>query len=273
MLVWTVENPTNTTIEPGIGRVRPRGSQQVTPAATTTYTLTATGPNNTTLTRSVTVNVAGTAPVTAAGAAATKKEVPRMPDGKPNLTGVYNGGGGRDAVTPELKAGAEKFKVVRGPDDAGLYANCMPTGVPQAFSVPYQWEIVQGLDRVVILHEYPHLFRVIPTNGVPHPVDPDPTWMGDSAGRWEGDTLVVDTVGFNDKTWLDMDGHPHTEMLHVTERFHRRDLGHMDGEMTVEDLGALAKPWIVKRAWALDPKEEIRELLCTENERDAVHLK
>ncbi len=113
-------------------------------------------------------------------------------------------------TTPTLKAGAEKFKVVRGADDTGQYSDCMPVAGPGAFSVPYQFQLVQSGNSLAILHEYPGTFRTIPINGV-HPQDPDPTWMGDSVARWEGDTLVVDTVGFNDKT--EINGYKHTEAL------------------------------------------------------------
>src|SRR5262249_1173639 len=142
---------------------------------------------------------------------AALKEIPKMADGKPNLSGVYNsifpgtffpGGApmniagvpGPAETKPVLKAGAEKFKVTRGPEDSGLSSDCRPLGVPQSFYVPYQWQLIQGTDRVVILYEYPQVFRIIPTTGSAHQADPDPTWMGDSIGRWEGDTLVVDTV-------------------------------------------------------------------------------
>jgi hypothetical protein len=204
-LAWRVENPNAVSIDPEPGPVIARGSKVLTPSATTTYTMTVTGAGNAVLTKTVTVTVAGTTPAKSATPAA-KKEI-RQIGGHPDLSGVYNsssfnfGGtevrGMRDPITATLKPGAEKFKVVRGPTDTGLYADCMPTGVPGAYFVPYQWQIVQGIDRVVILYEYPHLFRTIPTNVPAHQVDLDPTWMGDSIGRWDGDTLVVDTVASN----------------------------------------------------------------------------
>ncbi len=220
LLVWATENPAGITITPDIGTVTARGTRKITPKATTTYTITVHGPKDSVVAKSITVTVAGTVPVTAESVTEAKKDLPRMPDGKPDLSGVYNMAGRSADVPPELKPGAEKFKVVRGPKDPGLYADCMPTGVPQTYFVPYQWQIVQSRDKVVILHEYLHLFRVIPTDGSPHPVDPDPTWMGDSIGHWDGDTLVVDTIAFNDKTELP-GGFRHTEALHVVERFHR----------------------------------------------------
>lgn len=258
MLAWSTENPNSVIIAPEVGNVIARGSKQVKPTVTTTYTLTVRGPNGD-VTQTVKVTVAGTterAPAAAAGAAAPKP-TPRMADGKPDLSGVYNsssfnfGGaqvrGQNNPITATLKPGAEKFKVVRGPDDPGQYSTCSPTGVPGAYFVPYQWEIVQGRDRVVIVYEYPHLFRVIPTDGTPHPADPDPTWMGDSIGRWDGDTLVVDTIGFNDKTELP-GGFKHTEALHVVERFHRVDFNNLDYEATVEDPNVFEKPWTISAA-------------------------
>ncbi len=279
MLVWATENPNTVTITPDVGNVTARGSRQVKPAATTTYTLTLRGPNGD-QTRSVKITVAGTTERAEAGAPAAgagPKPAPRMPDGKPDLSGVYNsssmnfGGtaprGQNDPIPAQLKPGAEKFKVVRGPDDAGLYSTCSPTGVPGAYFVPYQWEIVQGRDRLVILYEYPHLFRVIPIDGTPHPADPDPTWMGDSVGRWEGDTLVVDTIGFNDKTELP-GGFRHTEALHVIERFHRTDFNNLDYEATVEDPNVFVKPWTIVRGFPLRTDlTKVDEFIC-ENNKD-----
>ena len=267
LLVWATENPAGITITPDIGTVTARGTRKITPKATTTYTITVHGPKDTVVAKSITVTVAGTVPLTDSATAA-KKEIPRMPDGKLDLSGVYNMAprGGADSP-PELKPGAEKFKVVRGPKDAGLYADCMPTGVPQTYFVPYQWQIVQSRDKVVILHEYLHLFRVIPIDGSPHPVDPDPTWMGDSIGHWEGDTLVVDTIGFNDKTELP-GGIRHTEALHVVERFHRVDFDHLQWDATIEDPNVFAKPWTMSHIFPLrGDLVKVDEYVC-ENNRD-----
>jgi hypothetical protein len=267
LLVWATENPAGITITPGIGTVAARGTRKLTPKATTTYAITVHGAKDTLVTKTITVTVAGTVPITADATPEVKKDVPRMADGKPDLSGVYNGAPRATDVTPEFKPGAEKFKVVRGPKDAGLYADCMPTGVPQTYFVPYQWQIVQGRDKVVILHEYLHLFRVIPTDGSPHPADPDPTWMGDSVGTWEGDTLVVDTIGFNDKTELP-GGFRHTEALHVVERFHRIDFDHLQWDATIEDPSVFTKPWTLSRTFALrGDLEKVDEYVC-ENNRD-----
>ena len=277
VLAWATENPSGVTLEPGLGRVTARGSKQVTPARTTTYTLTVQGPNSATLTKTVTVTVAGSVEEAASVTGAAKKEVPMLA-GKPDFSGVYNfnmGGGrpgsaGSDAPAA-LKPGAEKYKVVRGPNDSGLYSDCMPTGVPGAYFVPYQWQIVQGADRIVILYEYPHLFRVIPIHGGPHQADLDPTWMGDSIAHWKGETLVIDTVGFNDKTELP-GGFRHTEGLHVVERFSRPAYDSVQYEATIEDPNVFEKPWKLTRTFPLRPElEKIDEFVC-ENNRDYTKL-
>ncbi|HUI78629.1 MAG TPA: hypothetical protein VLY24_11950 [Bryobacteraceae bacterium] len=275
-LVWATENPNSVTIEPALGTVRARGSRVLTPAATTTYTLTVTGPNNTTVAKSVTVTVAGASSL--ATGKSDRREIRRLPDGHPDLSGVYNSGTfGRGPAAanappaPVLKPGAEKFKVVRGPKDTGLYADCMPTGVPGAFFVPYQWQIVQGIGRVVIMYEYPHLFRVIPTSGGPHQVDLDPTWMGDSIGHWEGDTFVVDTTGFNDKTELP-GGFRHTEALHVVERFRRAGYDAIEYQAVIEDPNVFEKSWTIARTFALRTDlDKVDEFVC-ENNKDYKNL-
>jgi hypothetical protein len=273
-ITWSTENPTRVTIDQEPGRVTPRGIRKFSPARTTTYTLTVRGPNNQVLTRALTVNVAGTtpAPETAAVVETAKKEAPRTADGKPDLSGVYDfsmgggrggrGGNGAGAADgPVLKAGAEKFKVVRGPNDAGQYADCMPLAGPQAFSVPYQFQLVQSAHHVAILNGYPGTFRIIPTDGGPHPPDPDPTWMGDSIGHWEGDTLVVDTVGFNDKT--EINGYKHTDALHIVERFRRAEYDTLQYEATLEDPNVFVKPWTVTRGFALRPDlSKVDEFVC-----------
>jgi hypothetical protein len=280
-LTWATENPGTITIEPNIGRVTPRGTRTISPAATTMYTLTATGVGGP-VTRSLTVTIPGTVAAAAPAADPTsnaKKPVPRFSDGKPDFTGVYGygqGGGGRGAPpppadgglprTPTLKPGAEKYKVVRAPNDTGQYATCMPPGVPQTFFVPYYFQIVQAPKHVVILHEYLHLYRVIPTDGSAHPPDPDPTWMGNSVGRWEGDTLVVDSIGFNDKT--EINGYRHTEALHVVERFKRPDADTLQYEATIEDPNVFAGPWLITRTFPFLPEHDsVDEFVC-ENNRD-----
>jgi hypothetical protein len=116
------------------------------------------------------------------------------------------------------------------------------------------------------------LYREIFLDGRPLPKDPNPDWMGYSIGHWEGDTLVIESAGFNDRTWLDDLGHPHTEALRVTERLHRRDFGHMEIIRTAVDPGALAQPWTVPVKLELYADTEPLEYVCNENERDAAHL-
>ena len=289
-LAWLAENPSNMTIEPGVGKVNARGNIQVTPTATTTYTLTVTGAANALITKTVTVTVAGTAPVqtaAAAPAAEVKKEVPRDRNGKPDFSGVYNNTvprapgaapAGRPAApaaaaapapgtlpnAPTAKPGAEKFKVVRAAEDAGVYANCMPVVTPQAFGVPYQFQMVQNANTLIILHEYPGTFRIIEIGGT-HPEDPDPTWLGHSVGKWEGDTLVVDTVGFNDKT--ELNGFNHTEAMHIVERFKRPTFDVIEYEAVIEDPNVFATPWRQVRSFGLrSDLKRIDEFVCEHNE-------
>ena len=280
ILTWSTENPVGATVDPDLGRVTPRGVKQVSPSRTTTYTLTVHGPNDQVLTRAVTVKVAGTtpAPETASATGATR-ETPRTANGNPDLSGVYDfsmgagrggnaggrgGGRGSGPEPPVLKAGAEKFKPVRGPTDAGLTSDCMPLAGPQAFSVPYQFQIVQSPHSLAILYGYPGTFRSIPTDGGPHSADPDPTWMGESIGHWEGDTLVVDTVGFNDKT--EINGFKHTESLHMVERFRRSDYNTLQYDATLDDPNVFVKPWTVSRAFAFrTDMAKVDEFVCEHN--------
>ena len=276
-LTWATENPTSITIDP-IGRVAPRGQQKLTPAATTTYTLSVKGASNSSDSRSLTVVVKGTTPVAAANPSVrATKPVPRTADGHPDFSGVYGyGTAGNDAsrggprpgppTAPLLKPGAESFKVARPADDTGQYSSCMPPGIPQSFFVPYYIQIVQAPKQIVIAHEYLNLHRIIPTDGRAHPVDPDPSWMGNPVGHWDGDTLVVDSIGFNDKT--EINGYRHTESLHVVERFSRPDVNTLRYEATIEDPNVFAAPWVILRTFPLLPEyDSINEFVC-ENNRD-----
>jgi hypothetical protein len=246
LLVWATENPAGITIEPGIGAVTARGSRQVTPPTTTTYTLTMKGG----AARSVVVTVEGSTPVVA-GASGAPVMNPRTPDGKPDLSGVYGNAGLPQGTTPpSLKPGAEKFRIVRGgPNDVRgrttitTGSDCNPLGVPQTYITPYPFQIVQTPKFIVIVYEYPNAVRWVPIDGRPHEVDPDPSWMGSSIGRWEGDVLVIDAIGFNDKT--EVHGFMHTDALHVVERFKRLDNGSLEYEVTVEDPNVWEKPWVI----------------------------
>ena len=125
---------------------------------------------------------------------------------------------------------------------------------------------------IVILYEVDNTRRQIYTDGRKLPADPQPMWMGYSVGKWEGDTLVVDTAGFNDKSWLDAAGHPHSEALRIQERFHRRDFGHMDLQVTVDDPQMYLQPITIKVTEVLIPDSDVLELFCNENEKDRPHL-
>jgi hypothetical protein len=139
-------------------------------------------------------------------------------------------------------------------------------------AVPYPYKIIQNPGLVIILFEAFATFRQIFTDGRSLPVDPNPSWMGYSVGKWEGDTLVVETAGFNDNTWLDTGGHPHSDALHVTERYHRRDFGHIDLQITINDPKTYTKPWTVSYPIQLLPDTELLEYVCNENNKDIQHL-
>jgi hypothetical protein len=125
---------------------------------------------------------------------------------------------------------------------------------------------------VAVLYEQSNTYRQIYTDGRKLPVDPQPTWMGYSVGRWEGDILVVDATGFNDQGWLDALGHPQSEELRIRERFRRLDFGHMDLELTINDPKTYTKPFTVKAREVLIPDSDVLEYVCTENEKDRGHL-
>lgn len=274
MLTWHVENPSTITITPDIGPVIPRGARRVAPSQTTTYTIVVGPPENPAATKSVSVTVAGTTPrAVASDGAITSKDVPRTRDGRPDLTGVYDfrppagaagaRGGGRGAAAaagPTLKPGMESFRVVRGPFDVG--GTCLPNVPPASFGSPYQFQIIQNQDFVVVFYEYPGTFRIIPLTAE-HDVDPDPTWMGDSVGRWEGDTLIVDTIGYNDKTVVG--GFRHTERLHTVERFRRR-ADALELDVTLEDPSVFVAPWTESRVFRYMPElKKIGEFVCENN--------
>ena len=271
-LTWAAVNADETTIDECVGVVPTRGSRQVSPTATTTYTFTAVGRGGSDK-KSVTVTVPGTTPVPAnanPGCVAEKDlPVPRM-DGHPDLSGVYIGGFAIRAISqPTLKPGAERFKFVSKEEDLGPGVLCVPPGLPAATMQPYPMQIVQKPGLVVILYEAYHLFRVISTDGRPHPADLDPTWMGNSVGHWEGDTLVVDVTGFNDKTDVgdiqNRANYHHTTAYHVVERFRRPSYDLVEYEATVEDPNVFAAPWKYSGPMKLHSEWELQEYVCEEN--------
>jgi Carboxypeptidase regulatory-like domain len=199
---------------------------------------------------------------------------PRMPDGKPNLSGYWAAAGGSfDPGVAQFQDWAVELARKRQADDLRDIpgARCLPAGVVLAVNNAAAQRIAQ-IAGLLVMYAEGQLPRQIFLDGRAHPSDPNPTWRGHSIGRWDGDTLVADTIGFNDRPWLDWNGYSQTEMLHVVERYRRPDLGHLELEMTLEDRGALKAPWLIKRTYILDPKEDILENVCTENERDMPHL-
>jgi hypothetical protein len=144
--------------------------------------------------------------------------------------------------------------------------SCLPPGVPRIYlQRGSPMEILQVPGRVVMLFEYDHFVRQIFTDGRPHVKDLPGTWMGDSIGKWEGDTLVVDTTGFNDKTWLDMSGHPHSDQLHLVERIRRVDPNTLSIDTTIDDPKAYTKPWGGRAFFELKPGWTIGEMVCEDN--------
>jgi hypothetical protein len=210
---------------------------------------------------------------------APKGPTPRLANGKPDLSGIWNGGGpvgdlaqglAKGETIPLLPEAEALMKSRNSSDDPE--ANCLPTGVPRI--APYPWRIVQTDTHVFFLFEGNiHTYRQIFIDGRKHKADPDPSWFGDSIGKWDGDTLVVDTIGYNDKFWFDFRGHPHTEKLHTIERYTRTDLGTLVNEVTIDDPGAYSKPFTLKFTAQMRPGEELMEYICQENNQDPTHIK
>jgi len=149
--------------------------------------------------------------------------------------------------------------------------HCLPHGPPGALMIPIPFKILQTPAEVAILFEEFNYYRQILTDGRSHPRSLNPTWYGYSVGNWDKDTLVVDTIGFNDLTWLDVTGYPHSQDLHTIERFTRRDFGHMTISMTIDDPKAYKQPWTILMKFDLQPDTELIEHVC-DNERDARHM-
>ena len=173
--------------------------------------------------------------------------------------------GGPD-MTPWGKTKYDSSKPSNGPrsnalkvTDDPVLRTCLPPGTPRIYLQPFPLQVVQTPKEIIILYEYDHTVRHIFMDGRQHPADITPTYMGHSIGKWDGDTLVVDTTGFNEKTWLDRDGHHHSDELHVVERFHRVDRDNVQIDITMEDPKALTKPWITQLYFQLKPDWDILE--------------
>jgi hypothetical protein len=150
---------------------------------------------------------------------------------------------------------------------------CLPPGIPRMMYTPYPVEIFQMPDRILFIYEGgAHVWRIIWMDGREQPKDPNPDYLGYSVGHWEGDTLVVDTMGMNDRTWLDAAGHPHGEKLHVTEKYTRPDSNTLRLEATIDDPDYYTKPWTVVTTAHWAPGQELMEYICQENNKDLQHL-
>jgi hypothetical protein len=201
---------------------------------------------------------------------------PRTADGKPDLSGIWlpatdryynNIRVGLDAkeVQPSAQALMEKRLREFGKDS--METLCLPMG-PAVITTPYrEARFIQTPTFVAILYE-DLTHRQIFMDGRQLEKAPNPSWMGYSIGRWDGDTLVVESNGFTERTWLDVAGHPHTDRLHITERYRRRDIGHMEVQLTLDDPEIYAKPWTVTVPLELVADMELLEYFCLENEKD-----
>jgi hypothetical protein len=237
-------------------------------------------------------------------------KAPRLSNGKPDLSGVWHVqpsglaemkrlfGPDVDAIqvpgmeiTTISKYGINIFvdfkpeDVPMRPEAAAIFGrrfpegpdvlpstHCLPLGMPVVTMLSEVTKIAETPGLIVIMLELNNGYRQIYTDGRKLPVDPSPSWLGYSTGRWEGDTLVVDTIGLNNKGWLDVMGHPQSEAMHVTERYHRRDFGHMDVEITLDDPNMYTKPFTIKVTHLLQADTDILEYVCAENEKDRSHM-
>jgi len=293
VLSWATEAGTPA-IDNGVGAVPPRGTAKITPRVTTTYTLTMGD-----VTRSLTVTVAGTAAATpgaanTAGASGATQPIARI-DGKPDFSGIYGftgmaslgGRGGRGAAAaapaapaspfadlparPTLKPGVDN---TAKPNPAGGTADCMPLPADTAFGVPYPFQVFQNKNYVLIVNEYPGTFRIIPIDQ-PHRADAadDPTWMGDSVAHWDGDTLVIDTIGYNGKHSIGGIQEP-SDRFHTIERLTRTNAKDIFYEIIYEDPEKATGQWRASRTFAGDTRagvNKILEFVC-ENNRNYVPL-
>lgn len=199
------------------------------------------------------------------------RPVPRLSNGKPDLSGVWLANQDRYPDAPSAlpwAAALVKERIENNMKDAP-HTRCMPQGMPiPGGAPPFMAKFVHSPSLLVALFEDAPGFRQIFLDGRGHPADPDPSWLGHAVGKWDGDSLVVDTIGYNDKSWIGL--FPHTEMLHVTERYRRPDFGHLEIAVTYDDPGTFTKPWNQTLNWDLTPNEELLEYLCENNK--AEHL-
>ena len=209
-----------------------------------------------------------------------KADIPRMPDGKPSFQGYWNipytpnlARDTKEEDIPYTEAGLKAFREHDSKDDPTSF--CHYPGVPRIMQSPYPMQILQTPEYVIFAYEYMRLWRVIPTDGRPHPTRVEPTFMGDSTGHWEGDTFIVETIGLNDKTWLDTAGHQHSDQMKVIERF-TRTANSIVMNYDIIDPVMYTKPWNLERPLtplkAVYGLPELIEYECQENNQDLQHL-
>jgi len=219
-------------------------------------------------------------PRTADGKPNLSATAPRAADGKPDFGGIWGmnpgayGNVAADLKPKDIQPWAEALSNQRagnfGRDDPSSL-QCLPEGPRTNLDAPIMEKFIQTPGVLVVLVENLS-FRQIFLDGRALPKDPDPSFMGYSTGHWDGDTLVVESTGFKDRTWLDVAGHPHTEALRITERFRRRDFGHMKIAETIDDLKVFNKTFTITIQATLVPDTDLLESVCAENEKDRQHL-
>jgi hypothetical protein len=208
---------------------------------------------------------------------------PRTPDGKPDLSGIWMASravfdlaqavrkGETIPLSAEGKAIFDERRRTLSKDDPS--ARCLPTGIPVRNLLRTPFKIVQTPPVTAILYESRTTFRQVLTDGRPLPPEVDwPAWNGFSVGRWDGDTFVIESAGFNGKAWLDQAGYPMSDALRLTERMRRRSFGHMDLEMIIDDRTMYTRPWSVVSELVLQVDTELLEFICEENEKDSALL-
>jgi len=205
---------------------------------------------------------------------------PRTREGKPDLSGIWVAATGKYLAN----IAADGIEIPIQPWAAAVYKEhqeqngkghpserCISHGLPDYEALAIPFKLIQTTGEIAVLYEAFNHYRQIFTDGRGFPDEREPTWLGYSIGKWEGDTLVADTIGFNDETWLDDGGHPHTDALHITERFRRKDFGHMEIAVTIDDPKAYTKPWGITIPYNVLPDTELIEAICA-HEKDMPHM-